>query len=180
MKKIIKTIQVIFLSLVIFIGLLLLVSILPITGNLKIFVVLSGSMEPAIKTGSVIVAKPVNDYKIGDIITFGKNTRTETPTTHRIVEIVDNDGRLSFTTKGDANNAADSSSVAKSRVLGKVFLDVPYMGYAVSAAKKPYGFLFIIVVPALMIVYGEAEKIWKEAKRIKAKKTEEIENKTEE
>jgi len=170
MKKIVKTIQVIFLTSIIFIGLLLLVSILPITGNLKIFVVLSGSMEPTIKTGSLIVDKPVSDYKIGDIITFGKNTRTETPTTHRIVEIVDNDGKISFTTKGDANNSADISATPKNRVLGKVFFNVPYLGYAISAAKKPYGFLFIIVVPALIIIYGEFEKIWKEAKKIREEK----------
>ncbi|MDA3839690.1 MAG: signal peptidase I [Patescibacteria group bacterium] len=167
MKKVLKTIQVVFFSLIVVIGVVLLVSILPITGNLKVFVVLSGSMEPAIKTGSVIVAKPVADYKIGDIITFGKNTRTETPTTHRIVEILNDDGDISYTTKGDANNAADNNKIAKDKVIGKVFLDVPYLGYAISTAKKPYGFLFLIVVPALIIVYGEGEKIWKEAQKIR-------------
>jgi len=170
MKKLIKTIQVVFLTLIVSIGLLLLVSILPITGNLKIFVVLSGSMEPAIKTGSVIVVKPTKDYKIGDIITFGKNTRTETPITHRIVEIIDDNGRVKYATKGDANNAADNSQVASNRVIGKVYFKAPYLGYAIDSAKKPYGFLFIIIVPALIIIYGEGEKIWKEAKRIKEEK----------
>ena len=167
MKKIVKIIQVAFLTLIIFIGLLLVVSVLPITGNLKIFVVLSGSMEPEIKTGSVIVVKPVANYNIGDIITFGKNTKTETPTTHRIVEVLNENGKTIYTTKGDANNSTDNAKIAENKIIGKVYLDVPYLGYAVDTAKKPYGFLFIIIVPALIIVYGELEKIWKEAKKIK-------------
>ena len=67
------------------IGGLLIVSILPISGNYEIKIVMSGSMEPAIKTGSIVIVKPADFYEIGDSITFGGDTRVIMPTTHRII-----------------------------------------------------------------------------------------------
>ena len=119
MKKIFKTIYYIVLVAIIFFALLLIISVFPVTGNIKIMSVLSGSMEPAIHTGSVVVMKPISNYKVGDIITFGKNTKTEIPTTHRIVETrIENDETI-FKTKGDANDTPDSNEVKQKEVLGK-------------------------------------------------------------
>src|SRR3989338_8215020 len=58
--------------------------LLPIKGNIEIKIVKSGSMEPAIKTGSIVVIKPASLYGVGDVITFGEDSRTTYPTTHRI------------------------------------------------------------------------------------------------
>jgi signal peptidase len=83
MKKL-KIAYYIIVGLFCLIAVLLIISVLPITGNFKVLTVLSGSMEPNIHTGSVVVVKPTKDYKIGDVITFGPYTKTQTPTTHRI------------------------------------------------------------------------------------------------
>ena len=68
--KFFKTIYYIFIAFIATIALLLIISVLPITGNYKVMTVLSGSMEPTIKMGSIVVVKPQENYKIGDIITF--------------------------------------------------------------------------------------------------------------
>src|ERR1035437_10814100 len=100
MKKIFKTIYYVVLSAIIFIALLLIISVFPISGNIKILTVLSGSMEPAIHTGSVVIIKPESSYKVGDIITFGQNTKTDIPTTHLIAEMKAVEGSIVYKTKG--------------------------------------------------------------------------------
>ncbi len=164
--KIFKVVYYFFLVIIAAIAILLIVSVLPITGNIKFMIVQSGSMEPEIKTGSIVMVKPASEYKVGDIITFGAYSKTKAPTTHRIYEIKDN----TYITKGDANNAPDSKIVSQKEIIGKVIIDVPYLGYAVHAVRQPVGFVAVLIIPALIIIGDEIKKIIKEAKRIKANK----------
>jgi signal peptidase len=127
-------------------------------------------MEPAIHTGAIVAVKPMPDYKVGDIITFGPNTKTKVPTTHRITEIKNNNGVFTYTTKGDANNAPDTTEIRQSEIIGKVLFSVPYAGYAVDAAKKPWGFAAIIIIPALLIIFDESKKIKDEIVKMKNNK----------
>ena len=161
--KIFKVVYYVIVAFIAIVAFLLIVSILPITGNFKVLTVLSGSMEPTIKTGAVVVVKPLNDYKIGDIITFGSPAKT--PTTHRIYDITVVGGKPIYITKGDANNAPDQKTVNKSEIIGKVLFKVPFLGYAVEVAKKPVGFAAIIIVPAVVIIGDEVIKIYKEIKK---------------
>lgn len=170
MKKFLEILYYTVFAFLVAIALLLIISFFPITGNYKFLTVLSGSMEPEIKTGSIVMVKPANDYKIGDIITFGKTTKTETPTTHRIFEIAVERGEPLYITKGDANKEPDTKEITGKEIIGKVIFDAPYLGYAVDAAKKPIGFILIIIVPAVIIVSDELRKIWKEVKKLKNKK----------
>lgn len=147
-----------------FIVLLLLSSALPIPGGIKTFVVQSGSMEPAIRTGSVVVVKPADSYAIGDVITFGPRSKTKPPTTHRIVEVRD-DGN--YVTRGDANTDDDMRTVSRYEVIGRVLFSVPFAGYAVAAAQKPWGFTLIVVIPAAIIIWEELQKIWRELQKKK-------------
>src|SRR5690554_6637494 len=67
--------------------------------------VLSGSMEPEFKTGSIIAVKPGGDmtrFQEGDVITFmeGDNKLI----THRIVDVVESGEHVMYETKGDNNN----------------------------------------------------------------------------
>ena len=178
--KIKKIISKIFVAFILAIVLFVVISILPIPENYKLLTVLSGSMEPAIKTGSVVVIKPspldsehltgqAGDYKIGDIITFGEMTKTKTPTTHRIIDTEIISGEVYYITKGDANNAEDSNKISESKVIGKVLFSVPYAGYAVAAAKKPIGFFLLVIIPCGIIIGEEINKIRKELKIKKLK-----------
>ncbi len=167
MKKVFKTIYYVFLGCIAAIAVLLMISIFPIAGNYKLLTVLSGSMEPAIRTGSIVIVKSVGDYKIGDVITFGEISKTKTPTSHRIFDIKVVSGEPVYITKGDANNGPDQKEIQKKNIVGKVFLDIPYVGYAVNAAKNPFGFMLIIIVPAVVIIYDELRKIFGQIKKMK-------------
>src|SRR3989338_2465154 len=155
------------------IGLLLLATLLPIPGNLRVKIVKSGSMEPAIKTGGLVFIREASSYKMGDVITFGKDTKTQITTTHRIIEESGEGASKTFTTMGDANDAPDPKEVGVGEIRGKVIFSLPYAGYILDFAKKPMGFLLLVGVPALIIIFEELIKIWKEIKKIRRRKNEE-------
>ena len=77
----------------------------------KPFIVLSGSMETELYKGDLAIVKnvDVNDLKVNDIIAF-KDTDNYI-VTHRIVEIIKDNGVTKFVTKGDNNNIKDSGYV---------------------------------------------------------------------
>jgi len=168
MKKLFKIIYSVFVAFIVLVAILLIVSTFPIPGNYKVLTVISGSMEPTIKTGSVVVVKPADDYNVGDVVTFGKVGKNNNPVTHRIVSATTSaNGAELYTTKGDANNNNDENSLSKNQIVGKVLFSVPYMGYAVDFAKKPIGFALIIIVPAVAIIGDEIIKIVREIKNKK-------------
>jgi len=170
MSKVIKIILSVFAGLIGVVALLMVISIFPVTGNFKFLIVLSGSMEPTIHTGSVIIVKPEAAYHKGDIISYGKFGSTNNSITHRIIEEKEINGQTRFIAQGDNNNAPDDKPVDPATILGKTVLAVPYVGYAVAAARQPWGFAVVIIVPALAIMYDELQKIVKELKRIKSDK----------
>ena len=142
------------------IAIFLVASTLNLPNGYKLYTVQSGSMQPAIAIGSLVVSQPATDYKVGEVITF-KNAPA--PTTHRIQEIKDS----VYTTKGDANDSADTEPVRQEQILGKVVLSLPYLGYPVAFAKTQTGFLLLIIIPATIIVYSEILNIKNEIKKIR-------------
>lgn len=148
-----------------FVILLIVISIIPIPGNFKALTVLSGSMEPAIRTGSVVFVKPAGKYKEGDIITFGDSEGNKALTTHRIVEIENEGGKILYTVKGDANNTADRKKVLNKDVVGKTLFSIPLLGYLLNFARQPIGFILLIWIPAAVVIWEEIEKIRKELKK---------------
>lgn len=156
----------IFVSAVALVGLLILATVLPIPGNVEVRVVESGSMEPAIMTGSVVVIRPEADYQVGDVITFASGGLV--PTTHRILAFDERGAERAYVTRGDANSADDPGSVSQSSVLGKVIFDVPYAGYVIRGAREPLGFAFLVLLPALIIVIESVSKIIAEVRRVRA------------
>lgn len=140
--------------------------------QLKLYSVLSGSMEPKLALGSVIAVVPQNEYKTGDIITFGAETDKTKTVTHRIVEISrDLDlQKISYRTKGDANDAPDLELIDQNRVIGKVVFHLPYLGYGVAFAQTQLGLIMLIVIPATIIIYSELVNIGHELKNMFGKK----------
>ena len=166
--KFFKIIYYFFITFLGLITLFLIFSIFPFPGNFKVMTVLSGSMEPAIKTGSVVIVKPEKNYKIGDIITFYSEGRL--PITHRIYDAKIIKGEVYYITKGDANKTPDDRKISKKGIIGKVLFSVPYLGFLIEFTKKPVGFLFLIIVPAMIIICEEIRNIITEMKRLKGKK----------
>lgn len=149
-------------------GVIILFSKLPLKNNINVYSVQSGSMEPSLKTGSMIIVYPLNSYKINDIITFRSNEEQMKTNniTHRIFEIENVNGNIFYVTKGDANDSQDNERIVKSQIIGKVMLGIPYMGYLVNFIKTLAGLIVLIIVPSLIIIYEEINNIKKETKNI--------------
>lgn len=140
------------------VALLFLMPYLPIQQGIELKIVESGSMEPSIMTGSLVVVRPADSYHVGDVITF-TSRYASVPTTHRIIDAYTEGGRTWFVTKGDANEEADGRAVPAQNIVGKVIYDVPRLGYVLDFARQPVGFGFLIVLPALLIILTEIQKI---------------------
>ena len=83
--------------------------------------VLTGSMEPNISAGSLIIIHEKDDYELGDIVAYIDETGRSV--THRIVVIADD----TIVTRGDANNVADTP-FDKSQIIGCVQFVIPGVG----------------------------------------------------
>lgn len=163
-----KIIYSTFLALLLLIATLLILTTIPIPGfDMDARVVQSGSMEPALPTGSVIFILPKDKYSEGDIVTYRKN-KQETPTTHRIVATDEDDGK-SFITKGDANTSNDTGLVKKEEILGSVRFHIPFLGFVINFARQPLGFFLFIIIPAIIISADEVKKIIQEVKKGRSK-----------
>ena len=160
-KKIATTLSAIFRSgfyLLIFLfipiaAVTLLTSRTSLIPGVKSFIVMSGSMEPALPVGSMIytVRQPV--YKMGDIISF-KNKSGET-VTHRIIAITEKNASHVYTTLGDANETVDQETVAYSSVVGRSFIVIPQVGSVIIYLKTPFGFLSLLLAPCLAFALYE-------------------------
>lgn len=140
-------------------ALLFLVQTEVLTGY-ELRIVQSGSMEPAISTGSLVLVSAQERYAVGDVITYRNPGNDGVPTTHRIIEEGLQGGELAYTTQGDANESIDPRAVVDEWIIGKVVLAVPYLGYLLDFARQPIGFIFLIVLPALLIVFEEVTNLW--------------------
>lgn len=181
-KKIIDTIQytiIIFLFLIIG-GVILSKFNTPL--GFRLFSVLSGSMEPAISKGSLILVRPVDKYQTGDIITFRGEGDSKETVTHRIINVVEDkdNNKFGYETKGDANEDPDPELIARRRVIGKVMVKFPWLGHPVAFAQTQEGLLILIIVPGIFIIYSEVMNIKTEVKKlIKKRKSNKKEEKEE-
>lgn len=128
--------------------------------NSNAFIVQSGSMEPVIKTGSLVFTYPQDYYAPGDIVTFEVEGKKET-VTHRI-NFKTYEGSFvspTYITSGDANEDLDTWRVKDGDIKGKVVFSAPYAGYLANFAKTPQGFIMLVIVPATIIIYEEIKNV---------------------
>ncbi|MUV38595.1 Signal peptidase I [Lentibacillus sp. JNUCC-1] len=132
--------------------------------------VLSGSMEPGIQTGSIIAVKPGGDmtrFKANDVITFQEEDGKLI--THRITEVQNSGDHVMYRTKGDNNNAEDSSPVLSGNVVAEYTgFTVPYVGYLVNAIQTKNGAFFMLIPGILMLIYS-GFVIWKALSELELK-----------
>jgi signal peptidase len=121
------------------------------------YVVISGSMEPAIPVGSMVYSAQTEPSTLqqGDIIVFYANETGSTPVTHRVVENRISEGEI--ITKGDANEQNDISPITYANVLGKMVLHVPMLGYIAAPMATLMGkiaMVCVILAAYLLTVVG--------------------------
>lgn len=116
--------------------------------------VLSGSMDPEFKTGSLILVKEITDVKKlqkGDVITFMQDA--DTAVTHRIIDMKKQGDHLLFQTKGDNNATADSAPVSDENIRAQYTgFQLPYAGYMLHFASQPIGTAILLIVPGVMLL----------------------------
>jgi signal peptidase I len=108
-------------------ALLVVWSLVPTLAGWTPRVIMSGSMEPRIVPGDIVVTRavPAAILAEGQVVTVQDPDHAGRTRTHRLVRR-DPEGGLVL--RGDANQQADSSHVAPSQVLGLGVLRVPYVG----------------------------------------------------
>ncbi|WP_010647655.1 signal peptidase I SipW [Oceanobacillus massiliensis] len=129
--------------------------------------VLSGSMEPGIKTGSIIAVKPGGDmsrFKENDVITFMEEDNKLI--THRVTEVVQSGENVMYRTKGDNNNAEDMDPVLSENVVAVYTgFTIPYIGYLVNFAQTQNG-AFMLLIPGILLIAYAGFTIWQAIRQI--------------
>ena len=134
--------------------------------------VLSGSMRPTFEVGGMIITKPVkledikpgdHEERTGDVIAFRlERGGEEEQITHRVVDVIELEGKLWFQTWGDANEEPDPDLVtSEGDTIRKVYFHVPYLGYVASFMQSRLAFVVMIIIPGLILVAWFGRDLWK-------------------
>lgn len=120
------------------------------------YVVLTGSMRPAMPPGTMVVVRPVPAERlgIGDVITYQLKSGEPTVVTHRIVAMGDVHGKPIFRTRGDANDDPDPAWVRPVQLRGEKWYAVPYLGYVTSAITAEQRHVALIGIVTLLFGYA--------------------------
>lgn len=121
---------------------------LPTIGGYTYLIVLSGSMEPAISAGDVIIIHRQDSYTPGEIITFADDGAL---TTHRITAVTGE----GYRTQGDANNAPDQLLIPSEAIQGRVVAVIPRLGQALLFLRRPAGLLLLLALGGAVFLAAE-------------------------
>ncbi|MBQ7547930.1 MAG: signal peptidase I [Clostridia bacterium] len=128
--------------------------------------VATGSMEPTIQTGSLIIVRETGaeNIQVGDVITFYSSDPliAGKPNTHRVVAVRQENGQPVFTTRGDAAQQDDPYPVYPAQLIG-VFCRSFSVGNLVQILHSPYFFFFVLVVPLIAVIFAEVVRVKKTA-----------------
>ncbi len=128
----------------------------PDFGGIMPLIVLTDSMYPDIKSGDIIICKTVNakDVEAGDIISFFDPAGNGTSVvTHTVVEIVNENGKTSFRTKGINNNTEDRLLVPEDKVIAEYTgIRIPGAGNVAIFMQSTAGLIVCVVLPIILLV----------------------------
>jgi signal peptidase len=123
----------------------------------RLFVLASGSMEPALSPGTLILTQPQQKYLPGEVITFQRSSERADKSkqlivTHRVIATKRLDQTYLYLTKGDANQEIDPIQVYHHQVIGKVVFALPLVGLILVWPYSRLGFYMLVVLPAVIII----------------------------
>lgn len=133
---------------------------------ISLFTIVSPSMEPYIMVYDVIVDTRVsneNSLKVGDVITFYSSSidTGEYTVTHRIQEIIESPEGRKYITKGDNNQNVDAGYITFKDIVGKERFKLSGLGRVQVFIASKFGWLIIILLPALGIILFDIFKLKK-------------------
>ncbi len=127
----------------------------PSVGGKFPLIVLTDSMREEIKGGDLILCDVIDaeDVKMNDIVSFfdpeGNGTSI---VTHRVIEILEEDGELFFRTKGDNNNVEDKTLVPADNLVGIYRMRIPGVGNVAMFMQSTAGLIVCVIVPIILLV----------------------------
>ena len=143
----------------------------------SILQVLTGSMEPAIPEGSMLLIRQTEPETLqaGDIISFFSPDPLldGALNTHRIQEVLDDGDTLEFITKGDANFLEDQQPVSARQVVGKVIFISPILGKFVRLISNPLVFCLVVLLPLAAMLIANLVRALRSAMRLAKEEEEE-------
>jgi signal peptidase I len=129
---------------------------------------LTGSMEPGIMPGDVVVTvpEPASELEVGDVITYQIPVEDHRVETHRVTQIRHHDGQIVIRTKGDANQDDDPwTATLQDDTVWEMKAVVPHLGTAVRALRAPvvqHGILWVgfggLILLGLSTIWGTKEE----------------------
>jgi signal peptidase I len=136
---------------------------LPLAFDARPLVVLSGSMEPALRTGDVSVVRSIAplDARPGDIVTFRDPDNAERLITHRVRAMHVQGDAVVFRTRGDANNVSEHWRVPASGEIGRVTYSIPKLGWVLSYARTKGLFVLMLGGALALLLVVELASIWR-------------------
>lgn len=133
---------------------------------LTLYTIVSPSMEPYIMVYDVIVDTRVlseDSLKVGDVITFYSSSieSGDFTVTHRINQIIEMDGERRYITKGDNNQNVDAGYITYKDIVGIQRFKIAGLGRIQVFIASKYGWLILILIPALIIIFMDLFKLKK-------------------
>ena len=134
-----------------------LVFVVPMVIGAQRYTIVSGSMEPGIPVGSLVVVqpRPIDDVGMGDVITFQLESGESAVATHRVVgEGRTGDGERLLVTQGDVNSTADSAPVQAAQLRGVLIYTVPLLGWMNFLISGELRTWVLAVVSGSLVIYA--------------------------
>lgn len=119
--------------------------------GIKTFVVVSGSMEPELSIGDIVIVKEYGQNQLmeKDIISYREGQKI---ITHRIYSIMLVNGDIMYQTKGDNNNSFDSQLVKYDDIEGKAIFIIPKVGNILIFLQNKNIIMFIIIIYYILML----------------------------
>lgn len=120
------------------------------------YIVMSGSMEPDIGTGSICFVDTGYSYdqlREGDVVAFRHGGDM---VTHRVVTVTEE----GLETKGDANDRSDGITVTENNFHGKTIFSIPYVGYVIHSLRQPQTLWIAGIALAGLFLWDAVDKKW--------------------
>lgn len=128
----------------------------PDFGGTLPLIVLTDSMYPDIKSGDLIICKAVDakDVAIGDVISFyDPASKGTSVVTHMVIDIIDEDGKISFKTKGINNNTEDRLPVPEANLIAEYTgIRIPGAGNFAIFMQSTTGLIVCVILPIILLV----------------------------
>jgi signal peptidase len=118
-------------------------------------VVLTDSMSPNIESGDLVIYHTIDadEVKVGDVISFYDPAGDGTSiVTHRVIDIVTEDGELAFQTKGDASDTADAELVPAENLTGILRTRFAGAGHIALFMQSRTGLIVCVLIPLLLLI----------------------------